>query len=187
MSSIRATLNDEVRTIILQHLGDLGQYLPSAKEIDEQIPETVLSCLERLTQICQYSPESAPPDLYREACNNLGELEAFLKSMNQFTNREFRETAVGQVWAEANHWHRSASQQYQLTTQEVWQLIAPAQPDHLEDLGDGSYEARWWKPVPVMDIEILKYTDGVLIDDAPFEPKTLPGGLALRFSVCITA
>ncbi len=50
-------------------------------------------------------------------------------------------------------------------------------------MGDGHYEARWWKPVPVMDLEILKYTEGVRIQGKPFEPKGLPGGIGLRFSI----
>lgn len=63
----------------------------------------------------------------------------------------------------------------------VWNFIRPAVPDTLRELEDGFYEARWWKPIPVMDIEILKRTDKITIEGVPFEPENLVGGIAIRF------
>ena len=63
----------------------------------------------------------------------------------------------------------------------VWDLISPAVPDCLEHLGGGVYQASWWKPVPVMDVEILKRQGDIEVICEPFEPKNLPGGVAVRF------
>ena len=63
----------------------------------------------------------------------------------------------------------------------VWAFIHPAIPDTLHEVGSGLYEARWWKPVPSMDIEILKRTDGVIFEGSPFEPENLCGGIAIQF------
>ncbi len=63
----------------------------------------------------------------------------------------------------------------------VWAFIHPAVPDTLREVDKGLYEARWWKPVPKMDIEIMKRTDGVILEGSPFEPDNLYGGLAIQF------
>ncbi len=63
----------------------------------------------------------------------------------------------------------------------VWNFILPVIPDTLSELDGGIYEARWWKPVPTMDIEILKRTDGVILEGVPFEPENLSGGIAVQF------
>lgn len=63
----------------------------------------------------------------------------------------------------------------------IWNFIRPAIPDTLCEVDEGLYEARWWKPVPQMDIEILKRTDGVAIEGIPFEPADLPDGVAVQF------
>ena len=65
----------------------------------------------------------------------------------------------------------------------VWQILEPAVPDCLHALGNGLFEARWWKPVPMMDVEIIIHTDGLLMMGDPFEPADLPNGIAVRFSV----
>lgn len=65
----------------------------------------------------------------------------------------------------------------------VWDRIAPVIPDHLEALDGGIFEAQWWQPVPIMDLEILERTDGVILAGPPFEPVHLPGGLSVRFFI----
>jgi hypothetical protein len=185
MGTIRSTLCDEIRKIILSHLEEIGQYFPSAAQVEDQTPEHIVAYLERLSDIAACPPERASQELYLEACDCRQELDIFLRRMNQFFDADFAKTQFGQVLARANRWQQSASRKFQVPVQDIWALIAPAQPDHLEDLGNGLFEARWWKPVPIMDIEILKYTDGVFVDGEAFEPQTLPGGLALRFSVCV--
>jgi hypothetical protein len=35
----------------------------------------------------------------------------------------------------------------------------------------------------MMDIEILKHTDGINVDTEPYEPQNFAGGLACRFSL----
>ena len=107
--------------------------------------------------------------------------------MNQLISPFFEETTIGQIWTLANDWHQAASKQFQITIQDVWNTISPAMPDRLIDIGNGEYEARWWKPVPMMDIEILNRTEAVLIYGEPFEPQNLKGGLACRFFLNVNA
>jgi hypothetical protein len=185
MDSIQSLLCDEIVEIITKHVAELRQYIPTANYRADGGTGDILACLERLNQICQYSPQQTPFKLYGEACECHENLQAFLRAMNQPIDAAFRETNFGRLFLQAGAWRRTAAQQYRLTTKDVWELIAPTKPDHLEALRDGQYEARWWKPVPIMDIEILKYTEGVLICGEPFEPEGLIGGLAVRFSISI--
>jgi hypothetical protein len=182
VSSIRSILYEETTEIILRHLETLSQYVSVTEPLMDSAPERILACLERLTEICQYPPRHVSSDLFREACECQDDLQAFLDTMHQSLDSEFRATYIGQVLAQAKAW-RNAAQTTQLPIQKVWEYIAPAIPDHLEPLGDGQYKALWWKPVPVMDIEMLKYTEGVVIAGEPFEPNGLSGGLALQFSI----
>lgn len=74
--------------------------------------------------------------------------------------------------------HSSA---HQSAPDAVWEQILPAIPDRINDLGDGIYEALWWRPYPVMDIEILKRDECVDLLGPAFEPEQLPGGLGVQF------
>lgn len=184
MATIRTALQDEIRDVIYKHLDELGEYVPAARDTMAVHSEQVVACVERLVEICEHNaPESASIELYGEVCSYRHRLEGFLRSMNQCTDSRFERTAIGKIWATSQQWCQKARTQFDPDVDEVWDFIAPAMPDHLHYLGDGQYEARWWKPVPTMDIEILKYTEGVVIIGEPFEPSTLPGGLALRFSI----
>lgn len=68
---------------------------------------------------------------------------------------------------------------------EVWKLIEPVVPDVLVELQAGVYEARWWKPVPWKDVEMLLHTEVVIVVVEPYEPAELPNGCAVRFSVAL--
>ena len=70
-----------------------------------------------------------------------------------------------------------------LSRSKVWAVIAPAMPDSLENLGNGQYLAKWWKPVLMQDVETLLQIEGITIHEKPYEPRNLPEGLAVRFSV----
>lgn len=183
MATIRTTLQDEIRDVIYKHLEELGEYFRSPRDVGSMRCDQVVSCIERLAEICEYDPDTVSIELYGEACSCRHSVEMFLKSMNQCFDSEFRRTEIGKIWDQSQIWCHRAGIQYRMSLHDVWDVIAPVSPDYLNDLGDGLYEARWWKPVPTMDIEILKYTDGVVINGDPFEPPNLSGGLALRFSV----
>lgn len=183
MASIGSSLYQEIHHIIASHLAELGHYVPVPENADSAVPEEILACVELLSEMTQHSPRSVSYEIYREACHCFATFHAFLQTMNQKIDAEFQVTNIGQVYLKAKNWQRLAEQNFKVTLDEAWDILAPAIPDHLEDLGDGQFEARWWKPVPVMDIEIIKYTEGVEIQGKPFEPKSLPGGLGLRFTL----
>lgn len=65
----------------------------------------------------------------------------------------------------------------------IWELIAPAIPDSIEDLGEGHYLAKWWKPVPAKDVLVLRKCTSVVVHGEPFEPRNLPEGIAVHFSL----
>ncbi|MAS38329.1 MAG: hypothetical protein CL610_30310 [Anaerolineaceae bacterium] len=185
-ASLQYTLRHELREVIARHLAAIGHYINFNQSPNDQIPDGILLNLERLSDICQGSPDAASAELYKEACAHLADVEAFLKHMNQQLDAEFEATHIGQIWRLAVDWRREAGQRFQVTLPQVWKLIAPVVPDCLDEMGNGLYEAKWWKPVPVMDIEILQYTEGIHIHGQPYQPKHLPGGLAVRFSVSET-
>jgi hypothetical protein len=183
MVSLRPVLCQEIRDVMARHLAELESYLPSAAQAVDKIPENLLSCVERLSTICQSAPDEAAPEVYAEACDCYDAFQSFLGSMHQTVDADFKDSLLGEIWVRASQWRQQASRHFQFPLQDVWNVIAPVTPDSLIELGSGQYEARWWKPVPMMDIEILRHTDGVSLDTEPFEPQNFTGGLACRFSL----
>jgi hypothetical protein len=185
MALLHQILCQEIKDIMMRHYEELALYIPAGTQIIAITPENILICLERLAEICQYSSTETSYELYTEACEYYDTFQDFLNTMNQTMSPDFEKTTVGQIWVQADNWRQREQKQFQLTGLEVWDFIAPAVPDRIVDIGNGQYEARWWKPVPMMDIEILKRTEGVFIHGEPFEPRNLEGGLACQFSLHI--
>jgi len=182
VASVGSSLHQEINQIIANHFVELGRYIPVLDDVSDVVPENILGCVELLTEFCCHSPRSVSYEVYCEACNCMDVFQAFLQTMNQRIDADFQDTNIGQVYLQAKNWRKLADGSFRVTLDEAWDILLPAVPDHLEDLGNGQFEARWWKPVPVMDIEIIKYTPGIEIHGKTFEPKELPGGLGLRFS-----
>ncbi len=63
----------------------------------------------------------------------------------------------------------------------VWQSVEPAVPDCIEQIEEGVFEARWWKPVPLMDIDTIRHINTIQVVGEPYEPEHLPSGMAVRF------
>lgn len=181
--SIRSELANELSQIIASHFADVELYVPGGRVYQQPVSEDLLASIERLTEITRTSPHAASRQMYQEASACLGEIADFLRIMNHAAAHSYKSTTLDNILIEANNWCSLVPATLKSSDSDVWDLIAPAIPDHIEVLGNGQYEARWWKPVPVMDVEILKYTDGIHILADPFEPETLSGGLALRFAV----
>ena len=66
-----------------------------------------------------------------------------------------------------------------LSRNTIWDLIAPAVPDSLEDLGKGQYLAKWWTPVPMDDVERLLRNKRIKLHLEPF--GELPQGFRSVF------
>ncbi len=182
--STYATLYNELTDIISRHVAEISRFVPDLNYDSEAARDELLERFDRLVDITSLPTRSANYESYLEVCECQDSLIEFLRVMNQTASPDFTEATIfGRILAQADRWRRDVVRELEQTTTDVWELIAPATPDHLADLGSGQYEARWWKPVPVMDIEILKYTEGVSIYGEPFEPVGLSGGLALRFSI----
>jgi hypothetical protein len=73
--------------------------------------------------------------------------------------------------------------QSEIAVKSVWKLLEPTVPDCLKMVAPGIYEARWWKPVPMMDVEIMQRSEGVNVLETINEPHDLPGGIVVRFTV----
>jgi hypothetical protein len=176
-------LNDQVYTIVRDHLHELEPFLDHSLEIDRQV-RRVVGWLEDLSCVCRTSPSDCSKQEYQRAANVLTELNEFLHMMNQPLNDRFEQTSVGAIWLQATTWCAAARRSLlHLTREEIWDWIAPSVPDCLEEVGDSVFEAKWAAPVPMRDIEILCRKKGVHIYGDAFEPGNLPRGLAIRFSV----
>jgi hypothetical protein len=71
-----------------------------------------------------------------------------------------------------------------LTESEVLCLIDPADPDNVQHIGKGVYEALWSPATPAaMDIELLRRTERISIVAEPFNPPHLPEWTAIHFTV----
>lgn len=183
----RAELHHQLATIITGHMEALQPYIITANTssaLDIHIPDEVIYNLERLMMICEHPVELTRIDLYIEAEHRLEDVHTFLNTMNVYQDRHFERTSIGKVVARARRWCQTVrTSHFSTPISHVWQVLEPAIPDCLQEVENGVYVAKWWKPVPMMDIEILLRTDGVMVHSTPYEPHRLPGGLAVRFSL----
>ncbi len=178
----RAALIRQFQFIIARHLGEVRQFVTFASPVEQQIPDDLFASVEHLRRIWESESTVSEFSSREEVRQCLATIERFLRQMNQPLDAEFRESQLGQIWLRAHEWLRKAARDI-LTIRDVRRLLAPSAPDVLVDLGNGLYEARWWRPVPMMDVEILKRTEQIELHGKPFEPSNLPKGLAVRFSV----
>jgi hypothetical protein len=183
-TSIHSAVVHQISHIVARHLGEVSRYIPLPVPADPQIPPSVLMSLNKLDALCAYPSELSPSGSYTEVSQALDTVTEFLRRMNQPLDEAFWSTPIAEIVLRASRWcERAGCRRATLPRNAIWKILAPAQPDHLKDLGDGLYEARWWTPVPMMDVEILQRTAGIQVIGEPFEPPELPCGLALRFSV----
>ncbi len=180
---LRTALRSEVQKIIHNHINCLSAYavLVETEAADET--NEIIQQLESLAQICGYSPESCTLATYEEAIQSLVTLDEFLRVTNQQKDSAFYRTSIGQIYTQAERWCSAAGQQFNASVDKVWELIDPVVPDCLSEIQCCLYEAKWWKPVPLMDIEILKRTVGVTVYGDIYELGDLPKGIAVRFSI----
>lgn len=183
-TSLQPAVMHQISHIVARHLGEVSHYIPLAIPPEPQVPSFILMCLAKLDSLCTFPPASAPAGAYGDVCRALDSVANFLRHMNQPLDESFWATPIAEIVLRASKWCEQAGCQHiTLSRGALWKMLAPAQPDHLRDLGDGVYEARWWTPVPMMDLEIMQRTAGIHIIGEAYEPPDLPCGLALRFSV----
>ena len=179
---IRKALIEEITDMVTAHFAVLNEYVAFAPPPVETL-DCLLARLERLSDLCSINAADVSFDQYHEVREDLDELTAFFHQVSQDTDAAFTTSQVGQIWLQSHMWCDEAGKRFQLSSDAVWSLLDPVKPDHLKDLGQGVYEARWWKPVPMMDVELLRYTEGIVLQGQPYEPDNLPRGIAVRFSV----
>lgn len=178
----RIALCEEIRELANKHMQEIGHYITFNAQIEDDNFNRLTSYLELIAQVSCYPAELVSYDLYERACHYHDEFRSFLQCMNQPLDADFRTTLLGQIWMQALIWRQGAASRFQ-SNRDVWDCIDPIRPDSLLCLDNGQYEARWWKPVPIMDIEILKRTESIFVLGDAYEPQDLPGGLALQFSI----
>lgn len=151
-------------------------YISSFYAYTQGLPEEVQIYAERLHILCDYPEEFFTHAHWEEMRYAIRTLEAYVAHTPDVYLKDFL--------LQADHYHNEIATQFKhRSIERVWETITPAIPDRLDDLGEGVYEAKWWKPVPMMDVELLLSLGVVSIDEQPFEPANLPGGLAVRFSL----
>ena len=183
ISNSKLATYEQVRSIVREHVAALEPYVGFGGEMDGKAA-AVLEWLERLSDACRRPPENASVAQVEQVGDDLEKLDDFLRLMSQVLDAEFETTPVGAVWSRALVWVNAASRKFNhFTRDQVWDWIAPAIPDSLDDLGHNVFEAKWAAPVPQMDIEIFRRTEGVEIQGGPIEPENMPNGIGFRFSI----
>ncbi|MBX3085232.1 MAG: hypothetical protein KF716_26600 [Anaerolineae bacterium] len=184
ISSNENKLYNQLQDMIIRHIEEVSRYIVIGKIAVDQVPQEIVDSLEQLDDLCNLSPKHASYLEYETIRFHLGCLETFFQHMNQPLDLHFQHTPVGRIWWRAKMWNEQATKiVIDVPIRTVWQILEPAVPDCLHALGNGLFEARWWKPVPMMDVEIISRTEGLLMMGDPFEPADLPNGIAVRFSV----
>ena len=183
-NSINNKVYNQLQDMIIRHIEEVSRYIVIGNIAIDQVPTDLVDSLEQLDVLCDLAPRHASHFEYESVRFHMGCLEAFFQHMNQPLDLYFQRTPVGRIWWRAKMWNEQATRIItDVPIRTVWQLLEPAIPDCLHALGNGLFEARWWKPVPMMDVEIIIHTDGLMMMGEPFEPSDLPNGIAVRFSV----
>lgn len=179
----KSTTNEQISSLVRQHVEALEPFVSYARQADNEKPN-VSNWLDQLSSLCRVQPETAPIELYEQVVSYLRMLKDFLRLMNQDLDTTFESTPIGAIWSWAESWCKVAEGEYsRFTRDQIWDWIAPAEPDSVEDLGDNIFEAKWAAPVPAMDVEIFRRTEGIKICGEPTEPTNMPNGVAFRFCI----
>jgi hypothetical protein len=182
-STFRTEIQSQIRDLIVEHLREVSRYLTGAS-LHPQHSAQIIDDLENLANICQIAPEDASPGMFYAAHAALTRIDDFLRLINQDCDMCFCNTSAGMIWQRATMWCETVRRLYShVSLDQVWDVITPAVPDTLNDIGGGIYEAIWAAPVPPMDIEILNRTPQVEVQGTPFEPEGIPNGVAVHFSL----
>lgn len=176
-------ITQQISSITEQHILHLQNHAIRVAGVG--ICEDVIASVQRLVALCSCPPESIPYSSYQEVSSCKAAVESFLQIMNQDMDNEFAETCLGQVLTRVTEWCAVVGSQYDISSDEVWDYLSPVTPDTLYNLGSGVFEAKWWPPVPRMDVEILRGTEGITILSEFFQ--TQPKGIfSVRFSITRT-
>ena len=179
----KSTTNEQIFSLVRQHVEALEPFLGDAHQADNEM-SNVSDWLDQLSSLCRVQPETAPIELYEQVVSYLRMLKDFLRLVNQDLDTRFESTPIGAVWSRAELWCKVAQgEDSRFTRDQIWDWIAPAEPDSVEDLGNNIFEAKWAAPIPAMDVEIFRRTKGIQICGEPTEPTNMPNGVAFRFCV----
>jgi hypothetical protein len=182
-SSLQSSISEQIISLAREHAASIEKYTNPSSQQEEQIITLSLS-LNRLADIVQVCPGNATKSLFSQALEDLEAIESFLQLMNQRVDTRFQNTPMGKIMTDAKLWCAKVQKIRTIVDRdEIWERLTPCTPDHIAELSEGIFEAVWASPIPVMDVEILRRTEGVLVLGDIYEPKVLPGGMAVRFSV----
>ena len=182
-TSQRITINQELHESLKSHLNDLSQFGVDATIYSSEKLESITDAITRLFQLTLINPADIDNSSVQDAIQCLQTVESFFQITNCYqiftdTNKE-----IGRIYSQVCDWYYTVLQKLATPINDVWEIISPVSPDTLTDLGRNHFEACWASPVPMMDIEILRGTEGVSVIDGPYELDNLPAGLAVTFVV----
>lgn len=184
-NSLLETISVELESIVSKHLSELRAGVLADISTSGRVPPEIIRDVNRLNTICaDGAKDNTTTSQYHEVCVCLNHVEAFLKLLNQPIDSSLLNTHIYDVLTRARRWcDQVAARKSDLDLDVVWDFIDPVKPDHLDKVGTGLFEAKWWKPIPLMDVEILRRTASVLIHNEMVNPTELPGGMIVRFSI----
>jgi hypothetical protein len=179
----KSSVSEQLQVIAQRHVEAIEAFASRTDRMEHQI-DVIADWLGDLSAICQMAPQDASDERYEDARELLERVEQFMRLMNQNLDPAFESSDVGRIWTHARRWCSLVERRkLRLTRDEVWDHIEPATPDSLDEVSDNVFEAKWAAPVPVLDIEILRRTEGIQILGDCFEPKHMPNGVGIRFTI----
>lgn len=185
----RTAVARELQDSIAQHIERLFELNIVTGSFTLSVPEDVLTGIETLSALCA-APPTGPliGEKYGVVCACMDEVKHFLRVINYNEDNQSADRQVDRILAQAQAWRQATAAHLAETgLNSVWDLLDPVKPDSLSQADTEVFEAVWWQPVPWMDIEILRRTEGVIIQDEVINPDKLPGGVAIRFAVAPAA
>lgn len=182
--SARALFRRQIEHLVTQHVVALQAYITIPEPDSILIPNSVLFALDCVADLSMKPLEDTSLADLKTAYGCLHTVREFLCIFNQNIDNAFLQTDIGQLVSSAQEWFVTVrTHLLDLSTAAVWDFIDPARPDSMICRRDFVYEAIWWPPVPMMDIEILRGTEGIEVHGEPYTPGNAPGGLAVQFSI----
>jgi hypothetical protein len=177
-------LENEVKAILHHHLSRVAEFTTSVDPNAITLCDTLREDLAMLERICWIPSCHVSRETYSAARQLLDRIRNLFQLINPSFNSTMTENSeLGNLWTRANDWCNRLDTAYDIQDEEVWDIIAPVVPDVLNRLRHNFYEAIWWKPIPCMDIEILRRTEYVVMEYCAPESMVRTGLMRVRFSI----
>ena len=173
----------QIQDALINHLEMIQNYVDLEIQNYQQSFDLVVESINYLSYASLQPVEAINNEEFAFIATCYHRASKFLNLVTAFSKFHPATQEINAIWMRINTWYQQLCSNFNVSMTGIWDYISPAHPDHLVKIDGHSFEAIWAYPVPCMDIEILRHTDGITFQSPVFEPDDMPGGKGVRFCI----